>query len=80
MQQLAAVYSGNLHIVPTFCIRQSDVDIEVAIDQDKIRPVDVPIIEADIQKIYNCTGWEPQISLKQTLKETLDYWRCNSNA
>ena len=22
MQQLAAVYSGNLHIVPTFCIRQ----------------------------------------------------------
>lgn len=58
----------------------SDADIEVKVDQDKIRPVDVPIIEADINKIYDCTGWKPQISLKQTLEETLDYWRNNSNA
>lgn len=58
----------------------TDQDIQVRVSEDKIRPVDVPIIEADIGKIYNCTGWRPQISLLQTLKETLNYWRNNSNA
>ena len=36
---------------------------------------DVPIIEADITKIKNDTGWEPQISIEQTIRETLDYYR-----
>lgn len=58
----------------------SDRDIKVEVDPAKLRPVDVPIIEADISRIYGCTGWKPRISLKQTLEETLNYWRCNSNA
>lgn len=58
----------------------SKVKIDVKVDPNKIRPVDVPIIEANIQKIYNCTGWEPQIKLAETLQQTLDYWRSNSNA
>lgn len=49
--------------------------IEVKVDENKLRPVDVPIIEPDITKINECTGWQPRISLEQTLKETLDYWR-----
>jgi GDP-4-dehydro-6-deoxy-D-mannose reductase len=35
----------------------------------------VPIIEADIKKLQNEIKWEPEISLKDTLKETLEYWR-----
>lgn len=61
-------------------LRLSDMEIRVSVDPEKLRPVDVPIIEADINKIYNCTGWQPVISLEQTLGETLNYWRCNSNA
>lgn len=49
--------------------------IEVKIDANKLRPVDVPIIEADISKIKKLTGWQPEISLEQTIRETLDYWR-----
>ena len=45
------------------------------IDPNKIRPVDVPIIEADITKLNAATGWKPQIPLEQTIQETLDYWR-----
>lgn len=56
-------------------ISMSDKSIEVKIDPDRLRPVDVPIIEPDIRKINECTGWKPQILLSQTLKETLDYWR-----
>ncbi|MBO5458728.1 MAG: GDP-mannose 4,6-dehydratase [Lachnospira sp.] len=56
-------------------ISLSTSKIEVQVDPDKLRPVDVPIIEPDISKINKCTGWEPKISLEQTLKETLEYWR-----
>jgi len=56
-------------------ISMSEVDISVEIDPNKIRPVDVPIIEADITKIHELTGWKPEIAIEQTIRETLDYWR-----
>lgn len=56
-------------------ISLSTLKIEVQVDPDKLRPVDVPIIEPDISKINKCTGWSPKISIEQTLEETLEYWR-----
>lgn len=53
----------------------SNVEIEIETDSNKIRPVDVPIIEADITKLNDVAGWSPAISLEQTIKETLAYWR-----
>lgn len=49
--------------------------ITVEVDPEKLRPVDVPIIEADTSKLTDCTGWSREILLEQTLRETLDYWR-----
>ena len=56
-------------------IAQSGVDVRVEVDPNKIRPVDVPIIEADTTKIHAATGWAPEITLEQTIRETMDYWR-----
>lgn len=56
-------------------VAQSTSQVSVEVDPEKIRPVDVPIIEADISKLQSQTGWKPEISLEQTIKETLDYWR-----
>ena len=56
-------------------VSQSSVDIKVEVDKNKLRPVDVPIIEPDITKIKNTVGWVPEIKLETTLKETLEYWR-----
>ena len=53
----------------------STKSIEVKVDPEKLRPVDVPIIEPDVTKINAATGWAPEISLDTTLKETLEYWR-----
>ena len=50
-------------------------EIRVELDPKKLRPVDVPVVEADIQKIREEIGWERQISLVDTLEETLNYWR-----
>lgn len=49
--------------------------IKVEIDDTKLRPVDVPIIEANVDKLQRVTGWKQEIDLEQTIKETLDYWR-----
>lgn len=56
-------------------ISMSSINIKVEIDPNKIRPVDVPIIEADVTKLNQATGWTQQIPLNQTIQETLDYWR-----
>ena len=54
----------------------SSCEIKVETDPAKIRPVDVPIIEPDISKLQQATGWDPMYSIEDTIKEVLDYWRC----
>lgn len=39
------------------------------------RPVDVPVLRGDASKLHAATGWEPQISLEQTLVDLLDDMR-----
>lgn len=56
-------------------VSKSALDIQIEIDPNKLRPVDVPIIEANTQKLVQMTGWKREISLEQTIQETLDYWR-----
>lgn len=58
-------------------VAMSEMEIRVETDPNKIRPVDVPIIEADITKLNDLTGWKPEIPVEQTIRETLDYWRRN---
>ncbi len=68
-------YAISIREILDSIIALSPCDITVEVDANKLRPVDVPIIAADISKIRELTGWEPRISLEQTIKETLDYWR-----
>ena len=53
----------------------SGVSIKIEIDSDKFRPIDVPLIVSDNSKIFNDTGWKPEIILDDTLNEILQYWR-----
>ena len=56
-------------------LKHSAVKIEVETDKERLRPVDVPIIEADTGELKKCTGWMPEIALEQTIIETLEFWR-----
>lgn len=56
-------------------LKLSSTAITVEVDPARMRPVDVPIIEADIEKLEECTGWKREIPLERTIEETLDYWR-----
>lgn len=53
----------------------SCAQITVQVDPARLRPVDIPIIEADISRLSRDTGWKPAIPLEQTLGDTLCYWR-----
>lgn len=56
-------------------LSQSRTKIEVQIDPAKLRPSDIPIIAADTSKLYETTGWKPEIPLEQTVSDVLEYWR-----
>lgn len=58
-------------------LKNSNKEINVEIDKNKLRPLDVPIIEPSIGKIYRATGWKPEIPLEESIKDILTYWRKN---
>ncbi len=59
----------------TQMIELSSVDIEISFDEKRMRPSDNPIVVGDATKLRKLTGWEPTISLDQTLRDILEFWR-----
>lgn len=57
-------------------IRALGNKIEIIIDQDRYRPVDVPMVVANIDKIKRL-GWQSTTPLEQALKETINYYQNN---
>ena len=53
----------------------SSVKIKIEIDENLLRPVDIPNLVCDVTKFTKLTNWRPKISIDTTLKDTLDYWR-----
>ncbi|MDH7481630.1 MAG: GDP-mannose 4,6-dehydratase [Armatimonadota bacterium] len=53
----------------------TSVQIEVVQEPDRMRPSDLPILVGDCSKFHAETGWAPEISLAQTLKDLLNFWR-----
>jgi len=49
--------------------------IKVEIDPTRLRPSDVTLQIPNINKFVRETGWQPEIKLEKTMKDTLDYWR-----
>lgn len=56
-------------------LEQSKVNVSVVQDPARMRPSDTLEIIGVHSKITNDTGWEPKISLDQTLKDALQDWR-----
>ena len=50
-------------------------DIPYEIDDSLLRPTDEPIILGNINKAKDLLGWKQEITLEQTITDTLDYWR-----
>jgi GDP-4-dehydro-6-deoxy-D-mannose reductase len=53
-------------------LAMSDAPVELVVDADLVRPVDVPRLVGSPAKLCAATGWQPEIPLKQTLHDVLD--------
>ena len=72
------VGSGNaveIRKILDMILCRSKKEIRVEVEPSRMRPVDVPVIEADISKLKACTGWKQKITLEETIQDTLEYWR-----
>jgi GDP-4-dehydro-6-deoxy-D-mannose reductase len=56
-------------------LKHTKVELKIETDPKLFRPVDRLEVYGSNQKICDDTGWRPEISLDQTLSETLDFWR-----
>jgi GDP-4-dehydro-6-deoxy-D-mannose reductase len=52
-------------------LAMSEAPLELVVDPDLVRPVDVPRLVGDPARLRAATGWEPQIPLEQTLRDVL---------
>jgi GDP-mannose 4,6-dehydratase len=50
-------------------------DIEIQVDQSRLRPSDVTLQIPSSNKFKEATGWKPEITFEQTLLDLLHYWR-----
>jgi GDP-4-dehydro-6-deoxy-D-mannose reductase len=52
-------------------LTMSDAPLELVVDADLVRPVDVPRLVGSPAKLCAATGWQPEISLEQTIRDVL---------
>ena len=52
-------------------------EIRVEVDESRFRPIDAPLNVADTRRLREATGWTPEIPLRDTVRDTLNFWRKN---
>lgn len=56
-------------------LARATVPLRFETDPELLRPVDIPVLRGSHAKLTAATGWEPEISIDDTLAELLDDWR-----
>jgi GDP-4-dehydro-6-deoxy-D-mannose reductase len=56
------------------------VEIEIEVDQSRVRAVDIAELSGDNSRIAADTGWKPETSIERTLAALLHYWSQNLQA
>lgn len=65
----------KLREILEFMLRRSSAKVQVEVDQERLRKMDIPRLVGDNRKIKRETGWQAEIPLHQTLDDLLAYWR-----
>ncbi|HEX2575769.1 MAG TPA: GDP-mannose 4,6-dehydratase [Aquihabitans sp.] len=56
-------------------LAQARVPLRFETDPSLLRPVDLPVLRGSHDRLTAATGWEPAISMDQTLADLLEDWR-----
>jgi GDP-4-dehydro-6-deoxy-D-mannose reductase len=58
----------------------TQLEVGTRTDPKRLRRLDVTEIQGSHERLSHATGWQPEISLEQTLQELLDWWRARTRA
>lgn len=56
-------------------LEESTTNVEIRLNPELMRPIDIPFVTCDASRFCERTGWEPRISIRQTMRDILNYWR-----
>lgn len=77
------VGSGQAHSVRWVLdtlLALTPAQVEIVVDPNRLRPSDVPVSVCDNRKLAAATGWRPEITLVDSLRDLLDSWRVRIHA
>jgi GDP-4-dehydro-6-deoxy-D-mannose reductase len=55
----------------------TELDVEQRTDPSRLRRREVMEIRGSHDKLTDATGWKPRTPLRDTLRDTLDWWRAS---
>lgn len=58
-----------------YLLSLTKVKIDVRQDPTRMRPSDVTVLRGDCSKFKAATGWEPEYTFEQMMRDLLNYWR-----
>jgi len=50
-------------------------DLKVVVEKQRLRPLDVQILEANYFKLHRLTGWKPKVSFEEGLQKTVEWFK-----
>ena len=50
-------------------IQMSQLSVEVVVDRERFRPIDVPVMRGSAARLRKRTGWRPEVPLRSTLRD-----------
>lgn len=56
-------------------VSQARVPLRLEVDPALLRPVELPVLRGSHDRLTQATGWQPEISIEQTLSDLLEDWR-----
>jgi GDP-4-dehydro-6-deoxy-D-mannose reductase len=70
--------SVSIREVADRLLKLAGVELPIVVDPARMRPSDIPDLRGDPGRLRGATGWAPEISLEDTLRDVLTYWQQRS--
>lgn len=77
---IASGVARSMSEILEMMLRLTDKKITIHVDENRLRPIDIPVIEGDYSLLRETTGWQPRISLQESLQAVLDDCRARVSA
>jgi GDP-4-dehydro-6-deoxy-D-mannose reductase len=75
---IASGHPSSIRDVLDMLLARCRVRVEVRVEEERLRPLDVPLLSGDSRRFVEETGWAPARKLEETLDDLLRYWRGSS--